>query len=345
MPDRYGPAIIGWLENEPEWGKQWVTNIVGSWGSPLSAGVFACPIELIGRYYIWLHHNYPKSTCPEHDGAYTPNALDNIDQLKTHLINRIIDCGQIGSSSALQGIYSEFPEDEWLRNCIILAHQAECSSSLTSMSIDEIRDLVENGSRKRIIHSPKDLLESVIGWLDGYQEYLVGDNPAIGDLWHTQAVISPKDEEGLSDHLARYLKMKSPSDLLINREVQIRRKLFKEGEPGARTDLWIQAVNPDTKETITLCIEVKCSWNGSSKTAMENQLLKKYLTGGTATAGILLLGWYSCASWNKKDSRQAASKRNWPDLNAAATELDQQANAISTPYIPIAAKVINCSLK
>jgi hypothetical protein len=163
--------------------------------------------------------------------------------------------------------------------------------------------------------------------------------------WHTQDSIRPKDEEYLSDHLARYLADMSPSDLIINREVQIRRKAYKDGDSGSKTDIWVQVFNPDEKEVLTLCIEVKGSWNGSSKTAIENQLLKKYLSGGTATSGILLLGWYSSQDWDAQDSRKANSTRNWPDRKLASSVLKEQAMHFSTPSIPIGAYTLDCTLK
>lgn len=344
MPEEYGARIISWLEGNEVWGKQWVTNVMGSWESPLSAGILACSVHLIAQYYIWLHRNYPKSTRPEHDGVYNPSTLDNIHQLKNHLINRIIDRGETGSAEALMTVYTKFPEDHWLKNCIILAHQSECSSSLISLTIEEVKELILNGTKKRILHSSKDLLEAVKSWIGDYQQFLSGDNPAIGDLWHTHDSIRPKDEESLSDHLARFLELRSPSDLLINREVQIRRKQFKDGDAGSRTDLWIHVIHPTTKQIITLCIEVKCSWNDSSKTAIEEQLLKKYLTGGTATAGILLLGWYSCSNWDAADNRRTKSSKNWPDKSTTEQELDNQASQFSTPSIPIAARIVDCSI-
>ncbi|MFS8120002.1 MAG: hypothetical protein ACMG55_16160, partial [Microcoleus sp.] len=71
----------------------------------------------------------------------------------------------------------------------------------------------------------------------------MGDTPAVGDLWNTLDPIRPRDEEYLSDHLKRYLDLRLTTDVVINREVQIRRKQFKDGASGSRTDIWIQAAD------------------------------------------------------------------------------------------------------
>ena len=344
-PEKYGSVIATWLEGNTDWGLEWVTSVAGSWDSSLSSGVLKCPVQQIQRYYIWLHRHYPESTRPEHDGAYTPGAVDSIHELKSHIISWMIKCGEAGASNCLRAIFDEFPEDEWLKNCIILAHQSECSASLQPLSIDEIHELIANGATKRLINSPKDLLASVIEWLDSYQQHLQGDTPAVGEIWHTQSLIKPKDEEAFSDHIAGVLRLMSPNNCLINREVQIRRKLYSDGTPGSRTDLWIQTINPDNGESLTLCIEVKCSWNESSPSAIEEQLLKKYLSGGTATCGLLLLGWYSCEKWNTKDQRRSASRRYWPEIAGARKTLEKQATRFSTTNIPIKAHVIDCSLR
>ena len=180
--------------------------------------------------------------------------------------------------------------------------------------------------------------------LDEYQVFLQGDIPAIGDLWSSNAPIRPKDEESLSDHLERFLKLTLTSKIIINREVQIRRKLYKKGKSGSRTDIWIQATD-ENAQVSTLCIEVKCNWNASAKSALKDQLIKKYMSGGTAGAGILLLGWYACPDWDNDDNRQANSTKTWSDIDAARTDLERQADQECKAGHWVSAKVIDCSLR
>lgn len=343
-PIDYGNVIISWIEKDTRWGKHWVQSVVGHWESLLQSGILHSELSVIRRFYIWLHYHYPSDKEPHHDGAYTPNAIDNIYQLKSSIVSHIVNCGVTGSADTFREILSHFPEDEWLKSCIIDAYKNESTKSLTAIEIEDIQSLIQNSDKKKLIITPNDLLESVLEWLDRYQSKLQGDNSRVSDLWHTQNSIVPKDEEYLSDHLASYLTDITPSELVINREVQIRRRLYKDGEPGSRTDLWVQSFNPNNNEVLTLCIEVKGSWNGSSLNAIENQLLKKYLSGGTATSGILLLGWYSCDNWDQQDSKKRDTIRNWPDLKAATMELEKQAQKFSTPSIPIYARAIDCSL-
>jgi hypothetical protein len=140
---------------------------------------------------------------------------------------------------------------------------------------------------------------------------------------HTQEQIRPRDEEYLSDHLKRYLDLRLTTDVVINRDVQIYRKLFKEGVSGSRTDLWIQAIN-DRRNVLTLCIEVKGNWNKSAKHAIKNQLIDKYMSGGTAAAGILILGWFECDQWDDGDYRRRDSTKTWEDAKSALEDLQDQ---------------------
>ena len=93
---------------------------------------------------------------------------------------------------------------------------------------------------------------------------------------------------------------------------------------GSRTDLWIQAFDEHGSK-LTICIEVKCNWNDSAKTALKEQLIDKYMSGKTATAGIFLLGWFGCDSWDCNDNRRTAATAIWPDADSALADLQKQA--------------------
>jgi len=204
-PTRYCEKIIDWIESNNEWGKRWVQSVVGFMDSSLQTGILNSPVKVIQRFYIWLHTNYPYSDKPESDGSGHVSSIDSTYQLKTTLIGYLENSGLSDATECFREIFQKFPEDEWLKDCIIKAHRNECSSSLSPLSISEIQAIIASGKEKRLIVSSHDLLECVLEWLEGYQARLQGDNPAVADIWNTQKPIKPRDEEYLSDHLARYL--------------------------------------------------------------------------------------------------------------------------------------------
>ena len=163
------------------------------------------------------------------------------------------------------------------------------------------------------------------------------ETPRIEDLWNCiDNSIRHKDEECFSDHLASFLKERLvDSQIVINREVQLNRGRF--GTPGSRTDIWITAFS-ENDQKITLCIEVKGSWNSTATNAMRNQLIDKYMGSGGADAGILLVGWFQ--------SKSSPVTNMWHnDKEEAQTQLEEQARSANTDGFLISTMILNCEYR
>ena len=343
-PTSYIKQLLAALSADPAWGRQWIEASLGGHDNGFLSAVLSCDTSDVAELYIWLHDQYPLETRTEHDTAYTPGPLDEIHMLKDRLINSLTQCGKDGSSDALKRILGRFPSDTWLSNCILDAKSAEQTTTVPALSVTQIKELCDKKSAaRRRVNSSTDLLDLVMNSIEDYRTYLQGDTPAVGDLWNTMDPIRPRDEEYLSDHLKRYLDLTLTTNVVINREVQIRRKLFRDGASGSRTDIWIQATD-ENGSVLTLCIEVKCNWNESARSALKVQLIDKYMSGGTATAGILLLGWFECDSWDNSDNRLAASTATWLDADAVLTELQGQADREQQAGNNVRVLVLDCGL-
>ena len=239
---------------------------------------------------------------------------------------------------------SDFPTDTWLTNRIIDARRAEQATTLPKLSVENIKELSKQKTDSRyLLYSVHDLLDLVMNELKSYRTYLQSDTPAVRYLWNSDP-IRPRNEEDLSDHLKNYLDLRLTTDVVINREVQILRKLFNDGMPGSRTDLWIQAFD-EHGSALTICIEVKCNWNNSAKTALKAQLIDKYMSGQTATAGIFLLGWFGCDSWDRNDNRRTAATAIWSDMDSAIADLQKQAEKEQNNGSAVRSIVIDCTLR
>ncbi len=344
-PASYIRQLLDSLAADSDWGRQWIEASVKGHDNALLGALLACNVSDIAEMYIWLHDQYPAETCPEHEGAYTPGPLDEIHMFKNHIINHLTQSGKDGSAAALKTIVDRFPSEAWLTSCELDARTAEQANTSSVLPIAQIKELCEQRSALRcLVNSAQDLLDITMASLEAYRTYLQGDTPAVGDLWNIQEPIRPRDEEYLSDHLKRYLDLRLTTDVIINREVQIRRKQFKDGASGSRTDIWIQAADK-VGDVLTLCIEVKCNWNESSKTALKDQLVGKYMSGGTATAGILLLGWFACDSWDGTDGRLVKSTATWADSAAALADLRGQADVEQKAGNNVQAIVLDCGIR
>ncbi len=344
-PQHSTKFILNRIKTDVEWGRSWVEAISGRDEYSLYNGSQKCRPEEIAEFYIWLEQEYPPSTQPEHEGVYSPGALDNIHFMKNHLLRHLSGSGEIGASEAIQKIISRYPDKEWLKDCLFEAEAAELNQKTSNISISDLKELsLSRSENKLLINNIYDLHRVVLDSLDDYQQYLQGDNPAVRDLWDTKNNPVPKNEEDLSDHIQRYLKFKLTSEMIVNREVAIRRKLYKEGKSGSIPDLLVQVANKNIGQ-LSLCIEVKCNWNDSAETAIKKQLIDKYMSGGTAHAGILLLGWFDCDKWGESDPRKKKVKDVWTDINSAESDLVKQAEAERNNGHFVSSKVIDCSIE
>lgn len=342
-PVQHINQLLEVIYTENNLGKKWFESLnIRLDENVFLEALFQCKLDEVVSVYEWLHKSYPPQNAPRHGGVYFPSIIDMTYDLKSNIISTLTKNGQTGSTEALKSILSAFPNDTWLRDCILEAQVNEAASSVNPMNIGDITQLYEmRQSSKKLVNSVIDLTEIVIESLREYELALQRDG-AIGDLWNIiKSITLPCNEEDLSDHLARYLK-KSLKYIIINREVTIKRRNFPDGKPGARTDLWIQAVDSHG-EIITLCIEVKCNWNDSAKTALKDQLIDKYLAHG-AEAGILLLGWFACDRWDHNDSRKNKSTKVWPDKVSAQEELTKQAEGAYAQGANVSIYVLDCSL-
>ena len=80
---------------------------------------------------------------------------------------------------------------------------------------------------------------------------------------------------------------------------------------------------------------MKGSWNKTAKTALENQLIHKYMGTGGAAAGILVLGWFDAPAPNNV-------KNQWKTMEQAKGDLDLQVKAVRERGNMVASEVLDC---
>ena len=164
------------------------------------------------------------------------------------------------------------------------------------------------------------------------------------DLWDT-SVSRPKDENHFSDYVKRHLE----SDLkgrgiVALREVEIRRG---EGDgKGERTDIHVTGIVHGLEsgkfDQVRVIIEVKGSWHAEVDTAMQTQLVDRYLKDNECQHGIYLVGFFHCPQWDKNDGRYKSSRKEL--VEQYISRFESQASAINTPPT-IQPFVLDCSLR
>jgi hypothetical protein len=296
--------------------------------------ILHCTPEQFAEFYAWIHKTYPPEDEPKYEGAHTVGLLDEIHSWRGNVVWALKkpECRQ--GVAALEAVQKRLPKLEWVSRLQAEAREAHHTHRLPCVSPEQLRELVRQRTA-RFVNSGGDLIELVVEAITRYETYLrQGTNgcPAVMNLWDRwrDGSLHARDEETLSDDLKRYLDLTIKEGVVTNREVQIQRKLYPDGEAGSRTDLWVQAIDKDQSK-VTLCIEAKCSWNPSAKTALDDQLLAKYMGAGRASHGILLLGWFG----NEDPKKRPV----WKTLAEARSALEGQ--AVTPP--DIRALVIDCA--
>jgi hypothetical protein len=95
-------------------------------------------------------------------------------------------------------------------------------------------------------------------------------------------------------------------------------------------------------ERVKVIIEVKGCWNPDQKTAMRDQLLKRYLAQNDCTHGIFLLAWFLCDHWTAKDRRRRRMK--FPTRSKAEEYFKAQAAHLSTGSNRLRAIVLDATI-
>ncbi|KQM97992.1 hypothetical protein ASE78_06890 [Sphingomonas sp. Leaf25] len=205
-------------------------------------------------------------------------------------------------------------------------------------------------SDARLVLGDRDLLEVVMESLVRFQHRLKGRDPIVRALWNEGAEGSPtkpKDENFLSDVLVDHLRQDLVRGAVVaDREVQLRSRL--NDTSGQRTDIQVQAFTGADSEggrrpIANLTVEVKGCWNDDLHTAMQSQLVDRYLASTGSGVGLYVVGWYVCPQW---ESQQVAGRKPNAETTIAGlrSTLQAQAVGLSGPDRLIKVAVIDATL-
>jgi hypothetical protein len=247
--------------------------------------------------------------------------------------------GTLEACLGIEKIIAVFPDITWLKWTLHECQALFRRNTWQPPAPREILALTED-RQSSLVRSGEDLLEVVITSLKRLEQELHGVTPMARFLWNGDR---PKDENDFSDWVETHLK-KDLKDrgIVANREVEFRR--LSQSGVGEKTDIVVDAVckNNNEFETITVVIESKGCWHNELKTAMDTQLLKRYLIDEQHRYGLYLVGWFHCNQWDVKDYRK--KKNSDMTFDEAQAFLDKQAIGLSKDGRQIRALVVNTSL-
>lgn len=338
--------------------------------------------EQMADLYIWLVQQYPHHEDPVHEGAHIFGVREAIARFRDSVLTQLKEKGTPQACSEIQRIAQVFPEETELKWMLREAQNIRRRKTWTPPKPDQMLQLFSD-SEKRLVKDGNELLAVLMESLESLQKKLHGQNPAVIDLWNeikwtqvrrladsvfkqlkkrftlekslkidvwekinwrkiSDTAYIPKDENRFSDYVARYLDCLKSKGVIINREVEIRR--------GERTDIQVDAViknqNGEVYDSITVIIEVKGGWNNKElDTAMEEQLVNRYLKDNRCQHGLYLIAWFNCEQWDDSDYRKRDAQKKNNSIEEAKEKYEQQAAKLSNSGVTVKAFVLNTALR
>lgn len=310
------------IQSDVNFGKKVIEGVIFSdyHMRDISGGLVARKLDEIALadLYVWLFRQYAPENDPKREGGFSKVTHEHkISDFRDSLPRRLAERGTKKSVEELERIQKELGVD--LSYYLVQAHAGYLQNTWQPLKPNEFRELLQN-KRTRWVQSGSQLLDMIVELLSRLNLDLQGELPSAVDLWNEnkrtvkvngkqkrETFYTPKDENRLSDYVARYLKENLAEDgILISRENQVRR--------GSFTDIFIESrsVSPSGEfgQPITVVVEVKGCWNKELKTGMENQLKNRYLIENNYSHGIYLIGQFLCDAWDASDYKRGASPNN-----------------------------------
>jgi hypothetical protein len=292
--------------------------------------------DLYTRLCQWEEFHSPR---PEYEPgvAYPITREDTLQGLADALLQLIATKGTQEAADHLNQLANSAPHPARLRR--LARHTARQAAQQQSrpLPVHQLRKLATDHSL-RVITDEAQLLDVVMEALNPVQEALSGPNGMAILLWNRTTASSyntmwPTWEEDFSDLIMGLLKIHlGGRRIILNREVQIDRP----GAGGGRTDIHIQAADPSHgTEPFTVVIEAKGCWNRSLPTALQEQLVDRYLRR-PRTAGIFLVGFFDCDQWHSEYRTRCSPSHTRQQIEHDQKELAAQHDVL------VRARVLDC---
>lgn len=286
--------------------------------------------------FIWLTKEFPPEEYrhPEGGGTVTPQI--SIGDWRDAVIRVLMEKGTAEACRQVERAANALPQYKWIKQyTLVEARRITTQKSWQPPEINNLFKLVENRDL-RLINSPDELMDSVLESIEKFQQILhAQQQPRVIRLWNQdrrrkkQPVVSwPKDELDLSDEIASHL-----NDDLKDRGIFVGREMVV--TRVNRLDIHIKVFGHDRLGRPTdpseVIIEVKGCWHPELDTAMETQLVDKYLSANGCHHGIYLVGWFNCDAWNDSSDTRKQKAPNL-SLEQAREKFGQQAGALSAKH-------------
>lgn len=350
-----GWSII-WLaiQQDPEFGREVLESV--SYFARETGGVeWRLSENQVLELYRWLARQYPKVEKPKRQKDsnefsvedYEVKPEEGASRWQGAILQHLKERGTPQSCEVLQQIAHEFPDmAEKLKRILLEAQLITRRRTWPAPTPQEVLE-VTSDQKVRLVNGADQLLDVVVESLNRLDQELQGETPSAFLLWDPSGS-RPRDEHTLSDYVQLHLKRDiKQRGIITKREVEIRRRHGDKdiAAPGERLDLQVDAFvrspNGEINDCVSIIIEVKGCWNEQLDTAMQEQLVDRYLKDNKCQHGLYLIGWFNCKQWDNKDRRKPPNL----SIEEARQKFEVQADELSKQGVKVKAVVLNTSLR
>jgi hypothetical protein len=337
MPDlpRHFPLLLEELRSDLTFARHVVAK-TGRRGHHHDAWKALWPDQL-EQLFLWANNVFPEPPFPP---PGVPISSNSANEFPDHILDLIGDPSQpdgkaIKDTARCQAAIAALKRlarhtgKVYLRQRAAMLKDASLNADSTATAAEVLAAI--DSADLRIVTTVEQLVDAVLLALDDLADALKRDRALRTDLWHQQRPGGqwsrfwvPMEENQFSTWLSRQLKHYLRLKVALFREVEINPKLGTTS--GDQPDIVVVALKTAT-QTIRaeLLIEVKCNWNDSLLTALDDQLSQRYLQGPHSSTGIYLVAYYRGASWDPEDKRKTKAESNATSPRDLTTRLADQA--------------------
>ncbi|HDX9578817.1 TPA: hypothetical protein ROX88_002366 [Bacillus pseudomycoides] len=292
-------------------------------------------IEELKNLYIFLHENKKRI---KNDSFF------NIEDWKKEILQRFKEKETSLGLSYLFELSRTIPDCKYVQLYWEKVRVTYFREVWVPPTISVLFNMIDN-TKVKPISNGKQLVSAIYKSLSDFEKELnASENPLVDQFWNViKGKYLPKNETILSNALKRHLSYDlEKKGIIFNREVEVFHN--QGGVPGERIDIKVDVpIDRNRTESLKAYIEVKGCWNPYLETAMEYQLIKRYLNNRQCTNGIYVIGWFNCPQWTlSEDSRKPPNY----SLVEAREKFSEQAESLSKKYnVEVKAVVLDLSLK
>jgi hypothetical protein len=321
----FWPMLKSLLEKQPAFAEHAVLHAAQG----IHRGGLDLPADALADLYLWMRHHFSPDQDSQHEDAHFVGPREAAGHWRDELLGSLRDAGTPAAVAAVRRIADSLPQETWLERTYAAACNAQRGGSWRPVPPSQLVALTSD-RRTRLVRSANELLDAVHEALATIQDRLHGDTPESHLLWDTRSM-RPKSEDEVSDYLHNRIKdLLQTGGAIVNREVQVRRN--QPSGIGERTDLRVDAVaahpaRDGVPPILTVVAEVKGAWSTELLTAIQDQLVGRYMLDIGTAHGLYIVLWPDPESWATDEGKTDRQRLANLDPESIRSKLDDQAQA------------------